>query len=140
MQTRGVSSRACPVVPFSVRRHGLPSAPACCGDGLNQTTMMGDSVSPPLTQNDADSPSFATTALAYPAWPWQNLSTALAVNNGSGVGATQALGTLSAACFYFAKVSMNHPPTTPTPTPHSCPAAPYLSRALSTRVAQGPSA
>jgi hypothetical protein len=36
-------------------------------------------------------------------WPWQNLSTAVRVNNNAGVGAIQAFGSLSATCFYFAK-------------------------------------
>jgi hypothetical protein len=49
------------------------------------------------TQNAASAPVFATTALTYPAWPWQNLSAALA----QPAGSFAALGSAPAACLYF---------------------------------------
>ena len=54
-------------------------------------------------QNDADTETYATTAMAPSIWPWQNLTTAVSVNNNSGVGAVQAFGSLSATCFHFAQ-------------------------------------
>ena len=46
-------------------------------------------------QHPAAAPAYATTALTYPAWPWQNLSTALAARGFA------ELGNAPAACLYF---------------------------------------
>jgi hypothetical protein len=54
-------------------------------------------------QNDADSETYATTAMAPPIWPWQNLTTSMKFSNNSGTGAIQAFGSLSATCFHFAQ-------------------------------------
>jgi hypothetical protein len=49
-------------------------------------------------QNAASSPVYATTALTYPTWPWQNLSAALAVGSGFS-----SLKNVPATCLYFVR-------------------------------------